>query len=106
MLCVRLRCGMGEVSKRRSCPPCRESCTWSSPSGKGTVHPSCSSLACSSSHSSLGGGKELNPAFLSSLAPSMKEQYPSPLATFFEGKKASAGVFCWLLILTGMGAVL
>lgn len=79
---------------------------WSSSTGKGTVHPSCSSLACSGSHSSLGGGKELNPAFLSSLSPRMKEQYPSPLATFFEGKKASARLFCQLLILTGMGAVL
>ena len=103
---VRLQRGVGEVPECWSCLPCRESRTWLSPAGKGTVRPSCSGPACSGSRGSLGGGKELNPSFLTSLSPSMKKQHLSPLTTFFEGKRASARVFCRLLVLAGMGAVL
>lgn len=106
LVCVRLRRGVGEVSERRHCPPCCGSRVCPGPVGKGTVCPSCPSLACSGSCGSLGGGKELNPAFFTSLSPSMKKQHPSPLATFFEGKRTSARAFCRLLVLAGMEAVL
>lgn len=55
---------------------------------------------------SLQGGKELNPASLTSSSPSIKKQHPSPFATFLGGKRASARAFCWVLILVAMGEVL